>query len=120
MGERVKERERERDAAPLAPGRAARRSVLPLFDQAGAGPPRRCRATSTTSPSATRAAAALLVLGLPALHWMVRRDGVVNDDAQGCRRGLPSTQSAGLARAQGCLAPRAGGPISALGAAVWS
>ena len=50
---------------------------------------------------------------------MVRRDGVANDDAQGRPRGLPGAHSAGLARAQGCLAPWAGGLISALGAVVW-
>ena len=55
----------------------------------------------------------------PTLHWMVWRTGVANDDAQARPRGLPGAQSAGLARAQGCLAPRAGASILALGAVDW-
>ena len=50
---------------------------------------------------------------------MVWRADVAHDAAQGCPRGLPRAQNAGLARAQGCPAPQAGGLILALGAAVW-
>ena len=85
-------------AAPLAPGRAARRPVSPLFDLTAAGAPRRRDTTSTTSPSATRAAGALWVLESTALHWMVWRTGVDDDDAQGCHRGLPSTERWARAR----------------------
>ena len=66
-------------AAPLAPGRAARRAVA-----AGL----RCVSPSSTPPSATWAAAALLILTTLTLHRMVWRDADDDGDARSSRRVL--------------------------------
>ena len=65
-------------AAPLAPGRAARSAAV-----AGLC----CVSPSPTPPSATWAAAALLILTAPMLHRMVWRDADTGDDARSFRRG---------------------------------
>ena len=81
-------------AAPLAPGRAARRAVA-----AGL----RCVSPSSTPPSATWAAAALLILTTLTLHRMVWRDADADGDARSFRRG-PDPRAHRAVRPRGRLA----------------
>ena len=94
-------------AAPLAPGRAARRA-------AAAG--LRCVSPSSTPPSATWAAAALLILMTLTLHRMVWRDADADGDARSSRRGLPIEQGAALPPHRACRCTGCHGALVALAA----